>query len=222
MDLNPNLEQIAVFLSKTSDPLGEICGVSVMKLDQSGVINDEFLIGFHKTFEEKLNLAISDDYPAAVALRTNKLQIADLTKGGTQYSDLPTVKRVSDYRCGVILPVSESRVFGIAFSSSIEEVEKHKDYLEVIRIVLAQYLGRQKFESKTSSHLRHQGSSSLTPRQSTIVEMIKEGRTNNSIAAILGYSESLIRQETIIIYRKLGIEGRRDILRESNVEEHSE
>jgi hypothetical protein len=27
----------------------------------------------------------------------------------------------------------------------------------------------------------------------------------------MGYSESLIRQETMVIYRKLGIEGRRDI-----------
>jgi DNA-binding CsgD family transcriptional regulator len=44
-----------------------------------------------------------------------------------------------------------------------------------------------------------------------MVEMIKEGRTNVSIAAILGYSESLIRQETIIIYRKLGISGRNEL-----------
>jgi DNA-binding CsgD family transcriptional regulator len=44
-----------------------------------------------------------------------------------------------------------------------------------------------------------------------MVEMIKEGRTSVSIAAILGYSESLIRQETIIIYRKLGISGRNEL-----------
>ncbi|MEY3318245.1 MAG: Bacterial regulatory protein luxR family, partial [Actinomycetota bacterium] len=42
--------------------------------------------------------------------------------------------------------------------------------------------------------------------------MIKSGSTNQEIASRMGYSESLIRQETIIIYRKLGISGRRDLL----------
>lgn len=44
--------------------------------------------------------------------------------------------------------------------------------------------------------------------------MIKEQKTNAAIASELGYSESLIRQETIIIYRKLGVSGRKDLLPE--------
>ena len=53
--------------------------------------------------------------------------------------------------------------------------------------------------------------SELTERQNLILKMIKSGSTNQEIASRMGYSESLIRQETIIIYRKLGISGRRDI-----------
>jgi DNA-binding CsgD family transcriptional regulator len=41
--------------------------------------------------------------------------------------------------------------------------------------------------------------------------MIKDGKTNAHIAAQLGYSESLVRQETIIIYRKLGVGGRKEL-----------
>ncbi|MFM8328976.1 MAG: helix-turn-helix transcriptional regulator, partial [Actinomycetales bacterium] len=52
----------------------------------------------------------------------------------------------------------------------------------------------------------------ITERQRRIIELIKEGRTNSSTASILGYSESLIRQETIVIYRKLGINGRNDLI----------
>lgn len=51
----------------------------------------------------------------------------------------------------------------------------------------------------------------LTERQELILALIEEGHTNSAIADRLGYSESLIRQETITIYRKLGIEGRRDL-----------
>jgi DNA-binding CsgD family transcriptional regulator len=41
--------------------------------------------------------------------------------------------------------------------------------------------------------------------------MIQAGHTNQLIAVRMGYSESLIRQETISIYRKLKISGRRDL-----------
>ncbi|MFM8844042.1 MAG: hypothetical protein ACKOFJ_07470 [Actinomycetota bacterium] len=33
-----------------------------------------------------------------------------------------------------------------------------------------------------------------------------------AIARRMGYSESLIRQETIVIYRKLGVDGRRELV----------
>lgn len=51
----------------------------------------------------------------------------------------------------------------------------------------------------------------LSERQELILEMMKSGMTNNAIADRLGYSESLIRQETMAIYLKLGINGRREI-----------
>jgi DNA-binding NarL/FixJ family response regulator len=35
--------------------------------------------------------------------------------------------------------------------------------------------------------------------------------TNAQIAHEIGYSESLIRQETVVIYRKLGVSGRKEI-----------
>jgi DNA-binding NarL/FixJ family response regulator len=53
----------------------------------------------------------------------------------------------------------------------------------------------------------------LTERQSLILDLIKEGKTNIAIADRLGYSESLIRQETMVIYQKLGVDGRREITR---------
>jgi DNA-binding CsgD family transcriptional regulator len=43
-----------------------------------------------------------------------------------------------------------------------------------------------------------------------ILKLIAEGRTNAAIADVLGYSESLIRQETIKIYAKLGCSGRNE------------
>lgn len=50
----------------------------------------------------------------------------------------------------------------------------------------------------------------LSERQNVILRLISEGRTNGDIAEILGYSESLIRQETIRIYAFLGCSGRQE------------
>lgn len=51
----------------------------------------------------------------------------------------------------------------------------------------------------------------LTPRQWAIHEAILRGLPNGAIAKELSYSESLIRQETMRIYHKMGIRGRKDL-----------
>lgn len=43
------------------------------------------------------------------------------------------------------------------------------------------------------------------------------GKTNRQIATDLSYSVSLIRQETMSIYLKLGIDGRKEIKRDQKV-----
>jgi DNA-binding NarL/FixJ family response regulator len=61
----------------------------------------------------------------------------------------------------------------------------------------------------------------LTERQSLILDLIKSGMTNIAIAHKMGYSESLIRQETMAIYQKLGIDGRKDLTRTELLNEGS-
>jgi len=50
----------------------------------------------------------------------------------------------------------------------------------------------------------------LTERQSLILKMMSEGRTNSGIGELLGYSESTIRQETIRIFATLNCHGREE------------
>ena len=51
---------------------------------------------------------------------------------------------------------------------------------------------------------------SLTPRQLNILQRMAEGKTNAEIAAELILSESSIRQETVRIYRALGVSSRQE------------
>lgn len=53
----------------------------------------------------------------------------------------------------------------------------------------------------------------LTERQKVVHQLMMKGFTNAQIASELGYSESLIRQETIQIFRILGVSGRKEIIK---------
>lgn len=50
----------------------------------------------------------------------------------------------------------------------------------------------------------------LTVRQEDILKKISLGKTNAQIARDIGFSESTVRQETIDIYRKLGVNDRKN------------
>ena len=53
----------------------------------------------------------------------------------------------------------------------------------------------------------------LTLRQEEILRLMAGGLTNPQIAKHIGFSESTVRQETMAIYRELGVSGRRAAIR---------
>jgi DNA-binding NarL/FixJ family response regulator len=55
----------------------------------------------------------------------------------------------------------------------------------------------------------------LTARQDEILNLMRLGKTNEEIAEKIGYSASLVKQETMLIFSKLGISGRRDLTTDS-------
>jgi DNA-binding CsgD family transcriptional regulator len=203
LDLNPTPEQIVSFMSKSVDPCGEISGVGLFELDDEGFLGFRFVEGFNQELDTKVRFSISADHPLCFALRTSKLQSTNLLSEKDEFSELSELDKIknSHYQTGIGMPINDKQVFGVALSTSHLEVEKNREYFEVIRTILASYFARTNYGRKRQSHLHESQSKKLTSRQTSILEMVKEGRTNNSIATILGYSESLIRQETMIIYR---------------------
>lgn len=53
----------------------------------------------------------------------------------------------------------------------------------------------------------------LSERQTAILELIAHGMTNPQISHRIGFSESTVRQESMQIYRFLGVNSRRDAVR---------
>ena len=60
-----------------------------------------------------------------------------------------------------------------------------------------------------------QGITNLSLSDDNLIKVwIEKGMTNSEIAQEIGYSESLVRHETIEIYAKLNVSGRKELLNE--------
>ena len=119
-----------------------------------------------------------------------------------------------------VLPIGDLGVVAIFFKNEIQEELEFQLHLQTIGAVIAMYILRNKngdqVEAVQDHQITSQTNSSMSERQIVILKMIERGLTNAEIAKEVGYSESLVRQETVQIFRKLRVTGRKEILNHSN------
>jgi DNA-binding CsgD family transcriptional regulator len=126
------------------------------------------------------------------------------------------VMESSIWRSTVLVPLVPSYFLSLSVQVELTRNETTKDYFNAVFAIFNLFLRSNRSLPESDIQVSQRTSrrietSELTERQSMILKMIQSGDTNQIIAARMGYSESLIRQETISIYRKLGISGRRDL-----------
>lgn len=177
---------------------------------------------------DRPTFAISERTPFTDAIRENRIiWIDSLPTWPKQYGNMSRLQLPKDLKTMICCPID---VGGLpigsltAFShAKLEFEEATAQYLEAISLILSNAIRNQTQSRKKSSRDRDELSKTenfsfdpseyekpLTERQNLILKLIAEGRTNAAIADVLGYSESLIRQETIKIYAKLGCSGRNE------------
>ena len=107
-------------------------------------------------------------------------------------------------------------VLGVVFDGLIDKTRLAATKLDLIASFLSVRLSGQNFvrngQQENFSTNGNNGAEMLgkplTERQRLILQLICEGKTNPLIAYTLGYSESTVRQESMKIYRKLGVANR--------------
>lgn len=209
----PTREQLVVFLSHNVCPKGELSGVCTAALDTNGEIHFEYFYGFNQSHKDMFSVKIMDDDPASEAMRTMKTSIINLHEVYREFSDAKKLPGITDYGTAILLPTTSRRIYIFVFAEENSEFTSFHEYFACIRSILTfweVFTESSRIKSIPKPDLVGRD---LTARQKHIFELITEGKTNAAIALILGYSESLIRQETIIIYRKLQVDGRRELRR---------
>ena len=191
----------------------------IVSPQESGTFSLEASFGaFNASTFESHPPSIWGDHVLARALSNSEGHTSPLT----QASNLQLYVDGSDDWTVIVQPLRptnhERFVIGIACAENQEDAEKCLIGLAHDAPLLALYLHYLHAKRRESSHdARGDGSSgmsqSLTPRQSTILQLMSEGMKNREIAFAIGFSESTVRLETIEIYKKLGVHGRHEAIR---------
>ena len=228
---SPEPLELCALLATRVCPEGELAKVFLAKLNQDGYFRGLASFGYaneSRIHEYKVGLVRSaplpDAYLRSEVIAFNKPELA------IRYPEFKTVDERSPWESMAVTPtMGKGLVFVFRMQVILPKGKSTQLYFEAIANLLSFYrkeCNQQSFElaampklkatprTHNDEELRNRP---LTKRQRTILALIQVGLTNSQIANEIGYSESLVRQETILIYSKMGIRGRVDLRAEGTL-----
>lgn len=218
-----NSDDICRFLNFEIFGYLESRAIYFAQLSNDGLLHPVGDFGFTKGAVESWGeFPLTFDMPITAAVKRNAcIQVnspEELYKAFPAMSEIPNLDHV--WKSIVAIPIHAFGVYSITCFKEPEIDELHEQFLRTVgqlasvaftKSQLLKRLGsrapKSKFVSKPVG---------LTKRQEVIMKLILKGLTNRQIADEIGFSDSLVRQETIAIYAYLNVAGRRELLSSTN------
>ena len=210
----PHPDQAIEFLSLNISPKDEVAVAYRGIIDPDGAIRCVNIKGFSKNeIITKTQFKLSDNRPISVSARTQKLIWARFETVSQEFPDFYHFDRRTPWESQVSFPVGLTRVYSFSFPSDHSNHEGMNSYIESVASILKVYESVLDFKNAIGSRnfIEESEVQPLSERQNRILELLKLGKTNKEIAEAIDYSESLVRHETMIIYKKLRVEGRHEL-----------
>lgn len=204
----PTLEQLAIYLSNNSCPSGEISRVYFAKITKIKTLIVEAAQGF-----EPENCYVGKEFPivtgrpSGLAILENKIIVERNTP--EYYIKYPAIRNQPipyPWSSQISIPINHQ--YFMQFGRYVEMSTGDEIYYQNLQSLMQIYFSRI---GKVSLEIGDLYGRPLTARQSEILSLMQSGKTNEEIATKIGYSASLVKQETMLIFSKLGISGRRDL-----------
>lgn len=204
----PTLDQLCNFLSINHCPSGEVSRVYFAKITKDNTLTIEAAHGF-----EPENCFVGKEFPielgrpSGLAIMNNAMIIEK--NSPEYYVKYPAIRNQPlpyPWSSQISIPINNQYFMQLGrYAEMAEGDELFYKNLESLMQIYFSKIG------KVSLEIGDLYGKPLTARQEEILNMIKLGETNEEIAEKIGYSASLVKQETMLIYSKLGISGRRDL-----------
>ncbi len=166
-------------------------GAQLVAIDHKGNLRTIASYGMSYSIPE--NLSLWDDSPVAKALGSKSHE--SFTNGESFVTVFPFYKSLAPV--GGLILVSAKRI------DPLDETTKN-----ILAHLGAFYLDTNGLNVKQSVFRSEGDPEELTERQRQVLNLMAQGQTNAEIARAMLLSESTIRQETVRIYRALGVGSR--------------
>lgn len=152
--------------------------------------------------------------PLTEAIRANEvLFIKNNAEFRKEYPLMAEVKTSVEWVSGVVIPVYPIGGMALYSAKEITMSQSLKVFFVAIGSLLGLYASRLPSSlAEEAVHVKKKidlPEVPMTDRQFVIAGLLERGFNNAQIAEEMSYSESLIRQETVAIYRKLQVTGRK-------------
>jgi DNA-binding CsgD family transcriptional regulator len=184
---------------------GLVRGCSVYFLDSKSIIKP--IASYGQSVGAESGLSAWDDSTLSESVREKGVRTGSMNVDGKKLSVLAVPFIANGVPRGLVALVIDDGNF---------EVEFPKELADLISKLGAFYLDTLDFGNMTNGHaLSVVGPEDLTTRQLSVLSHIDSGLVNLEIAKILMLSESTIRQETVKIYRALGVGNRQEAVRKA-------
>jgi DNA-binding CsgD family transcriptional regulator len=128
------------------------------------------------------------------------------------YPDLKKLGSIdTDWKTSLAVPMQRRGAYYLVLHGEPTMTEEFQHLLRSVGNLILMHI-RELRPEKTKASLRSSSATKLTARQELIHNLLIHGYTNPEIARDIGYSESLVRQETIAIYAFMGVSGRKELI----------
>lgn len=216
IQLKPHRAQLVHWLHENLQTQNTHPRVSFYELSEDGFIAIKHDSSSKMPSNNNFKIGIDEDFPAANVLRTQKMRLIGEKEFIKEFSTLSKFKNISEiqkFRSVFAFPVSLNKGYSLLFENDVTLLESTNPFMTLLETIIKLYEVTN-YRDNSKDQVEDLYGQELTKRQHAILDLMKLGRTNLQIASHLKFSVSLIRQETIAIYGKLGVKGRKEILKE--------
>ena len=217
------------YLAQTRRTLNELCEfltvvtfsfLSPRALYIGEIANDGFIdlrstFGFDEFSVARWSrIPITVNIPLTESITKNQCILVSSPKEFLKnYPDLKDLGEIdTDWKTSLAVPLQTRGAFYLVLHGEPQMGPEFEHLLRSVgNLILIHLREVQPFEARSAVKISLP--TILTGRQVLIHNLLIHGYTNPEIAKEIGYSESLVRQETIAIYAFLGVSGRKELIR---------
>ena len=192
-------------------------GISLGLLRSNGYL--EMLAGFGydaHALEGHASIPMRRETPMTKAIRHNRLvELTNSQSFNAAHSTFSNSMFPQGFASAVAFPLHSVGAGILFLEKKFRLTAELRSFITTVGSIVALEIAKRQEMAPKHNILKtafNRDTSSLTNREQVILRLIITGATNTEIAGEIGFSESLVRQETIAIYNLLGVSGRKEIL----------